>query len=306
MNWLKKISMPLTSDYLENLHDPDIRSTAPKNTQIEVFHGTTIKRLIKILQHGSLDPGVTSAIEHKSYPDASQGIFVTTSLGLFGAELYAHHASQGDKDATGDGSDTVVLSLVVPLNWLEPDPDDSRLTPEGKPNQASMTQARIMRPINVKRIKMIAINNPILSQKVPYGRDNIFDAEKTAFTPIGKMLDIITRTKNLPEEYYQLTGSRPRGMARSEVYEDQEQWLAMKLTSLYQSYYGSFYSSIFDKTLAWVYKNKVHTYDMAQSRIMEYLAFMGKTGDEVEVSDFVQGHYAPKPTENLRYYFGRV
>lgn len=310
-NWLQKISMPLSSDYVGDLFR--IKSFAPKNTKISVYHGTTSKKLANILQHGSLDPTVSNLPEHKSYKDASPGIYITTSLGLGGAELYAHHAAfgLGNSEDKGDGSDPLVLELIVPVAWIEPDPDDSRLTHEGKPNEASRSQGRILRPISIKNIRQVMISNSILSKIIPNERDDFFSQFNTAWFPIGKMLDAIKKAirsgVELPEEYYQMVNQRPKGLSRNETFQDMEQDMAEKLVTVHDTFLDSSYDvseSTFDRALEWVYKNGI--YGNATAGIQSFLnSFSPNAWNDAIKGWGRSDNYMPRQNESLFSYLRR-
>ncbi len=308
-NWLQKIAMPLIPDYMVDLFR--IQRAAPKGTKVSVYHGTTSKKLANILQHGSLDPDISGTQEFKSYQNASPGIYITTSLGMSGAEMYAHHAANGLETSThiekGDGGDPLVLELVVPIHWIEPDPDDSRTDDEGKPNQASMEQGRIMHSIPASAIKQVMINNTTLAEHEPSGRSDLFSENQTKWLPIGIMMDTISRLvaneADLPEEYYQMVGQRPRGLSRQEPREDIEQEVANKLSAFHDTFF-SFTSGTFDSALEWIYQNKGSIYGDAISGLLGFLAHMGRD-DAVEV---IEGNpdYSPQPGENLWSYLRRM
>lgn len=134
--------VPLEPDSWTSLHSPQVRELT-KGRDVIVYHGTSSKKLAKILAHGSLDPAISES--HKTFKESSPGIFITKQFGgLMGAEFYAHVSSEGGSDkerAPGDNSDAVVLELIVPLNWIEADPDDTRFKESGEINDLGADQS---------------------------------------------------------------------------------------------------------------------------------------------------------------------
>lgn len=308
MTWMHKISSPIMPDYLDNLHDPDLRRAMPPSTKIMVYHGTTSKRLALVLQTGFFDPQIAD----KSFESASPGIFVTTSLGLGGAELFAHHAANGDKDIPGDGGDEIVVELVVPFGWIEQDPDDTRIDPEtGKMNQMGRQQGRIMHPVKITHIRQIMIKNDIISTEEPHPLHGDFMYSNTSqWVPIGKMLDLIKRhVYSLPEEYGQMINVRPRGLSRTEAPEERESKLASDLLVVLHTFLSigvsQGESSDFVVTLAWIYENKIQPWSDAISSLSAYFEHMSP-GSWEEVSQSMSDRYAPIPGEHLYRYLARV
>lgn len=305
MGWLKKIALPIWSDYLHNLHDEDIRKHAPSKTEVVVYHGTSSNKLFKMIKTGQMLP----VLEARSYNNSSDGIFVTTSMVM--AELYAHHSSTGEE---GDGSDPVILELQVPFAWIEADPDDSGIIKDEHgqdvPKEANFNQGRVLRPINIKRIKTVQINNSVLSKYSPFGSDNPFDAMKTKMLPLGKMIDLIKQVskkeKDLPDLYSEMVKFRPRGLSRSQPHEDAEQIIAKGLMSVFQTFaspgpIGG--QSQFERSLGWVYKNNMN--QPATQLLPQYIEYM-KPGTWKEISEHMQGtDYFPKPNESLWMYARR-
>lgn len=300
--------MPIIPDYLEDIHSPELRKSVPPNTPIIVYHGTSSRKLANILSHGSLDPNISSQPEYRSYENSSPGIYVTiSSSGFFGAELFAWHAAKSESE--GDGSDPVVLELNVPLGWIDPDPDDSRIVDDQR-NQASKTQGRILRPINIKRIRGIQVKNSDLAQRVPYGSDDIFDRDKTKWMPIGRFLDLLSKIPILPPEYEKMVSNRPPGMSRSETYEEQEQRIADKLVQLYQTF-----NSIdpaanglapFDAALVWVYNNKNNLWGNALSSVSSFFEYMNPGSFEYYENTAGGSEYFPRPNESLFSFLDRL
>jgi len=249
-----KTALPISSDWLQDLHHPGIRENLDKTQQIVVYHGTSSKRLVNILAHGSLDPAISGSPEYKSYLSASPGIFVTTSpTGFIGAGMYAYHATSNEEN--GDGSDEVILELVVPWYWIDQDPDDTRITEQGETNDLGRIQGIVRRSISVKRIRNIVVYNKELREIIPYQPNEIFERTMTKWMPIGKFMDVVKKNvDSLPEEYRQMIG-HSKGLSRSDNYTDIEEDVAVKLLELVQTFFYSMDYS-FDDTFAWVLANK--------------------------------------------------
>ena len=301
MTWYKKIkiSMPIPSDHLLDVHNKDLRKVINKNTQIIVYHGTSSKKLAQILAHGYLDPKISSTDEYKSYSDSSPGIFVTTDgFSFMGAGLYGWHASSHEE--MGDQGDSIILELVVPWNWINPDPDDLK-------EDLARRQGVINRPISIKRIRSIQIRNLTIAGIIPYSTDDTFDRDATKWMPIGKMMDIISKLiKNgyeLPEEYYQMVNNRPKGLSRSEPGEDMEGKLAQGLINIIHQFY-SIDSVSYDQALIWVFQNKNNLYGNALDLIKDFIRYIGNN-----VEDFLESapeEYLPQQYENFISYVMRV
>jgi hypothetical protein len=298
MNWYKK-AMPINADYLNNLHDPRIREHLDPKTEIVVYHGTSSKKLANILAHGSLDHSISGLEEYKSYQGASPGIFVTTdATGFQGAEMYGHHAANDDEE--GDGGDPVILEMVVPWVWIEPDPDD-------KHEHLARRQGVINRPISIKRIRSMKIKNSILSQEIPTESSNFFDMTSTQWLPIGKMIDVISKMTQagyeLGEEYYMMVNNRPKRLSRQDPYEDREGRLATNLSSIMANFF-SIDQGVYDKALAWIFQNKNNLYGDALALLVSFVEYSGK--DSKYLLESMPDYYKPNSGEGFMSYINRI
>jgi len=304
MNWLEKICMPIIPDQIEDIHHPEFRKAIPPKTPIIVYHGTSSAKLSRIIQHGSLDPAISGQAENKSYSDASEGIFVSIqATGFGGAELYAWHAAQHESD--GDGSDPVILELEVPLEWIDTDPDDSAVV-DGNRNQASKIQGRVLRSIDIKRIRQLQIKNNQLASRVPYQGENIFDRDKTEWMPIGKMMDLIQKTPGLSKEYQQMTKpTRPRGLSRCEPLPEYEQKVSDGLFMLYSIFNaGPDSNGMYDASLVWAYSNKNVLHGDAMSAVQSFFEYM-KPGSFEYYNESAPDEYKPRVGESLMSFLRR-
>jgi hypothetical protein len=268
-NWYKKAS-PISSDWLQDLHHPGIKENIG-NQQVVVYHGTSSKRLFQILAHGSLDPSITEKEEFKSYQSSSYGIFVSTSATSFmSAGMYAFHAAEHEE--TGDGSDKVVLELVVPWKWIEEDPDDTEYI-DGERSDLGKTQGVIRRPISVKRIRNIVVYNDVLKDLIPSESDDILEGERTRWVPIGNLMDVVKKNKDILSEEYQQMSFFSKGLSRTDPYTDREEEVALKLLTLIQTFLDPTDYS-FDDSLSWVLSNKDLIYDQ-RGMLEKYLRDFG-------------------------------
>jgi hypothetical protein len=314
-NWYR-LAMPLPTDYLRNLHDPDLRKNVPPERELIVYHGTSTKKLVYILSHGYLDPDISSQDEYRSYNGSSKGIFVTTSAkGFTGAELYAHHSSsmQGaDEGQSGDGSDPVVLELIVPIGWIQQDPDDTRIDLEtGQMNDLGKMQGVVQRKISIKRIKNIYLKNEQIAEYHGLNSQEFFDQGMTEWMPIGIFLDrvikLIKKGVDLPEEYQQMAQMiRPRGLSRSDAYEDVEHKIVEGLMMLIATFFEPNLVS-YDQILSWVFQNKINYYDNA-AKVIEsfFVQFVGQEDWEKMVEEQMPDYYRPKDYEPLIAYLKRA
>lgn len=300
-----RLAVPFESGLLESLHDPDLRAALTKQSVI-VYHGTSSKKLAKILQHGSLDPETSQ--EFKTFPEATQGIFVSKRIIGFGssAELYANVSAERD------GSDPVILELVIPLSWIQVDPDDTRLLEETKElNLAGKAQGMVTRSINIKHIKGVILQGKQINQVAPGEQSGIFDSNKTQMLPIGVMLDkiktAIKKGIQLPEEYHEMVNLRPRGLTRHPPPSELPEKVAMGLTNLYDNIWapgGTAPSGrpIYDEALLYILRNPHQIYGSAISAIQGFLEKIGESYQILEES----GWGMPTSGENLLKYLKRL
>lgn len=176
MNWLQKIAMPFSSESWDNLHGHPLGDRL-----VYVYHGTSSGKLLKALQHGSLDPQKSS--ENKSWQASSPGIFVARSYGFFSASMYAYHAANDEN--TGDQTQPVVLMLQIPYSWIDYDPDD---VPKDK--LYNTDQGVVRRPIPIKNIVGIL-----------YFKDN---DDNWKWTTTKEFFNLLNKTPNLPPAMQQL------------------------------------------------------------------------------------------------------
>ncbi len=286
---------PLEPYSWTSLHSQQIRELT-KGRDVVVYHGTSSKKLAKILVHGSLDPAISGG--HKTFKESSPGIFITKQPGgLMGAEFYAYISSEGgsDKERTpGDNSDAVVLELIVPLNWIETDPDDTKFKESGEINDLGADQGIVRRPLNIKRIKTVLLKGLEVSKIVP------------EWTPIGIAIDKISKAiksgKQLPEEYILMSGQKPKGLSRQETYYDIEEKVAKGLTNLHDNWFSPDYK-VHEAALVWVLKNKA--YGLALPSIKSFFESIGVNFEEFK--ERTEGSYWwPKPNEYLTNYLKRV
>jgi hypothetical protein len=290
-----KNDVPLEPYSWTSLHSPQLRELT-KGKDVIVYHGTSSKKLAKILAHGSLDPAMAGG--HKTFKESSPGIFVTKQFGgLMGAEFYAFVSSEGasDKERTpGDNSDAVVLELIVPIDWIKQDPDDTRISESGEINDLGADQGIINRPLNIKRIRSVLFKGPEISKIVP------------EWTPIGIAVDKIAKAiksgAQLPEEYMAMAGQKPKGLSRQKSYVDREGRIAEGLHHLHDNWFAPNYK-IYDAALIWVLKNG--PYGLALPSIKSFFESIGidfeKFKEQAEGS-----YYWPKLNEYLDNYLKRV
>jgi hypothetical protein len=284
-----KLAVPFEALEFESLHDKELREVIKKD--IIVYHGTSSKKLAKIINHGSLDP--TMSQNFKTYENASPGIFVSKREGgLIGAEMYANISSQGDK------SDPVLLEIVVPFHWISEDPDDSRHDESGNLNHLGKAQGLINQPISIKRIKRVWAQGEEINEIAPSkDKGDFFDRSKTAFIPLGVFLEKIKKAvragQNLPDEYYEMVNMNIKGLSKSNPTIEREQVIAKGLENFFHNYYEV--KDVYKEALLTVLNSK--TTD-ANSIIQE---FLGKLGE-----DFEDVYYKPNRFENIFIYLKRT
>jgi len=303
MNWyslakLYKKTDAISTDYIDDLHNEDLRKGVPSTTEIIVYHGTSMKKFVDIMIHGSLDPG--KSVDKKNYEKVTTGgIYITSSPSFWSAEMYAFVSGKNDQ------SDNVVIELVVPLGWIEKDPDDTRYNEKGEMNSQGKTQGYVRKPINIKRIRQIKVYNTELRKIKPNPNNDILIGEWTAWMPVGKFFDLIKRSvqKNLPlaPEYKMLVSGRPRGLSRTPPSLDKEQEVAEKLITIWHSFF-EIGSVPFEKVLAWAYKNK--PYDAYQG-IQKFLNDM-RPGAFEEFINMCGSEYMPRKGESFYFYIKRI
>jgi hypothetical protein len=302
---LNKLAMPFDSELFDSLHSKHIRETIPKDREVIVYHGTSSKRFVKILQYGSLDP--VQSIENKAWENTtSGGIYVTRKFeGFTGAESYARHSSTNDG---GDGSDPTILEIVIPLSWIELDEDDLKIDPEtGKINDLGENQGVVKRSINIKRIRRIMFKGKEISQISKAYSSNVFDLDKTEFLPVGIMLDKIKKAINkgieLPPEYYQMVNSRPKGLSKREPIPEREEIIAKELESLYDNLFDPtdhpHDKSVYENALIYVFNNK-NMYDL-EKYIKNFILYVGQDPEYFE-----NAYDMPRKGENIISYLKRI
>lgn len=302
-----RIAFPLYLDSVSHLHHPEFRKAIPPNTQVIVYHGTSSAALASMLQHGQL----SWQAERKNYPNTTPGVYVTTSPGFFSAEMYGH------KSTETQGGDEVVLELQIPLGWIVPDPDDTRIDEQGNMNDLGRKQGMVTRPISVKSIKQLKVHSDELAPV--FRQDAVQDAPDimgywTPWMPVGKFLDSIARAIkkgiSLPQEYAMMVGARPRGLAKSPAPESREQELANELLSLYHTMIEINLEgevSDYDKTLWWVHRNKFSGWEPALKVIQPYFTELGGQGAWDHYQESYQGtDYWPKPGESVWRFLKRL
>jgi hypothetical protein len=309
-NWYSKYNykcaqMPIPTDHIEDLHGEELKKALVRSkAKATLYHGTSSKKLAKILQHGALDPEVPQQDPSiKSYEGSSRGVFLTSSENW--AEAYAHNAS------SQDGSDSVVLEVVVPYSWLDIDPDDTKYNPDtNEVNMLGKTQAMISRPLSFKHIKSVHITE---------WRDNselrkVFEDAGNAFIPIGVFVDRLKKLnkidpKTVEGEYEQMTIERKKGLSRSMAHEDFEYQIAQSLVGMMQSYFVEPYNftvngiGLMDFTVAYIYSHH-NIYQNAVTFLREYMQSAGLDYDEYmgNLPDYLQ----PKPNESIHGYLARL
>jgi hypothetical protein len=290
-----KLAVPLDPYNWTSLHSFEVRELA-EGKDVVVYHGTSSKKLAKILAHGSLDPAMSGG--NKTFKESSPGIFVTKQPGgLMGAEFYAFISSEGgnDKERTpGDNSDAVVLELIVPLDWIETDPDDTRFQEGGKMNNLGEDQGIVHRPLNIKRIRSVLLKGSEVSKIVP------------EWTPIGIVIDKIAKAiksgAQLPEEYAAMSGQKPRGLSRQQAYYDIEERIAKGLVNLHDNWFSPDYKT-HEAALVWALKNGAH--GLALPAIKSF--FDSIVANFEDFKEGAEGSYWwPKPNEYLVNYLKRV
>ena len=295
-----KLAVPLDPHEWENLHSPQMREIVPKGREVIVYHGTSSKKLANMMQHGSIDP--TMAAENKTYEDDSPGVFVTKQpTGFGGAELYANIAAQHKE--MGDGSDRVILELVIPLDWIQNDPDDTRYDEKGNINQYGANQGIVTRPIEMSRIRSVMFQGDKIGQAVPGASNDMFEKDKSEWLPIGTMMQRIKdRVHGLPEEYSVMV-QNSQGLSRQEPKIDVEDKIAEGLTMLHNTFFDPSRAGVRESALAFAFKNS--PYAPAMETVHK---FFTELGEDIEYFTDNVGHssYAPKPGENLSSYLRRI
>lgn len=298
-----KLAVPFDASELNSLHDPEVRA-ALSGREVVVYHGTSSKRLAKILQHGSLDPDRSNEV--KVHDNSSPGIFVTKNpTGFTGAELYANIAAQNPEK--GDNSDRVILELVIPIDWILPDPDDTKYDEQGNMNDLGRSQGIVTKSVNVKRIRNVLLEGQQITQVAPagYEESNIFDRYKTEWLPVGVMLDKIRKAikanVELPEEYYEMVSTRSRGLSRSAPASEKEEQAARGIINMYDNVFQPGGLS-HDKVLLFFLNNPNLLYSSAESTLKLVFDSLGVGWEEM-----VDGlSELPKQHESLFSYFKRA
>ena len=297
--YLKK-AMPIDTTYVRSLHDPELRSALGKR-KVTVYHGTSSKNLAKIIAWGSLDPSKAE----KTWDHVTPGIYVTRQLGGFGgAWLYANHSSQID------GSNPVVLELVIPINWISPDPDDTRYDEKGELNVAGEDHGIINRPVNIKNIKGVCFQGNEISEIKPGYREFQFETPKTKWLPFGTALRIINKKKaELPPEYAEMVRAIPRGLARTQAYEEAENIYANKMGTFYETYIGSPDDTFggkraSERALIWLLVNKNKLWGTALAGLENFGKYIGV--DIISRMEYIGEDNCPKPNETLAAFLKRV
>lgn len=287
-----KLAVPIEADYIHNIHDPSFREAVGERELI-VYHGTSSKKLSKILEHGALDASIGK--DYKTYPEASHGIFVTTKYaGFLSAELYARTS------ADSDGSDPVILELVLPLKWIGIDPDDMRELEGGEINQAGRVQGMVSKPISLNRIKKVMLQGDAIGKIAPAGLPGIFDANKTEWMTLSQAMKLIKKNKeDLPEEYEEMAGLGRR-LNRMEIKKDVEDIYAEKFAILNNTFFETSYD-VRERALVWLLKNP----GALVGRVL--IGLKGFYGDKFDaLMEDLQGDYEPKPFESLARFLDRI
>jgi len=297
-----KYAVPIELTNVRSLHESEFREAVNKKKVI-VYHGTSSKKLALIIRHGSLDP--TQARDYINWENTSPGIYVTRQLeGFTGAWMYANHA------ASQDGGNPVVLELVIPLHWIDLDPDDTRHDEAGNINDLGENQGVVHRPINIKSIKGVQLQGAKIGKIKPQLNNDIFEQDKTEWMPIGVALKLITKNiSNLPYEYKQMVEPIPRGMARQMASEDLENKYAEAMDIFYGTYIGSPSDRINGKSinevaLIWFMKKPHVLWNNAETALKEFGKIIGV--DMSEHLEYLGDYLAPKPYETLARYLQRI
>lgn len=297
--WYKRVTADaLNTDYLSNIHDKELREGVPPKTDIVVYHGTSMKKLLGILQHGSLDPAISK--DKRNYDNSTiGGIYVTISFGFFSAEMYSNKSAE-------DGSDGVVLELVVPLGWIEQDPDDTRHDEKGEMNDLGKKQGIVRRPIDKRRIRQIKVHSQAFAQASPSPNNDFFSKSWSNWMSMADFYSLTRKLAKqkipLPQEYGALVGLNLKGLSRQNAPIDLEQTVAEQLLTLWNTIFD-IGSLNFEKVLGWVYKNK-NVYN-AQQGLQSFMEF-ARPGAYQEFMTSAPDNYKPKPGEDWRRYLSRV
>ena len=296
-NIFYKVAIPLNPEGWESLHSKRIKDIA-SNKEVIVYHGTSSKKLAMILEHGSIDPSAKS----KTFDNSSQGIFVTKEIGGFnGAELYANISAQHEEK--GDGSDRVILELIIPLSWIQPDPDDTRYDEQGNVNSLGANQGIISQPIKVSRIRSVMLQGDEIGEIAPSGNSGMFDSNKTEWLPIGVMMKKIKNNPHgLPEEYSTMIQHSKR-LSLKEPSIDKEDELAEKLTILHNTFFDPYRRDIREKALEFTLTNSPQS--PAKESILKFFNQIGENTEDF-TNNFENSQYEPKIGETLSSYLRRI
>lgn len=288
-----------STDYIENMHHPELKGM-PAKSEIVVYHGTSIAKFAAIMRHGSLDPQISQS--KKNYEQVTTGgIYVTINPGFGSAELYAHQSSANDK------SDNIVLEMVVPYNWIEHDPDDTRIDEQGVMNSQGRTQGIIRRAINIRRIRQVKALNPVLSQAAPSKDGNPFNRLWTQWMPIAKFYKLVQKAVEngqLDENYKIFAGGTYPGLSRKGPKIDSQQEFAERLACLLNTHFDMNLVN-FEKILVWAYKNQNAAFGPAVNGTNTFLEAM-QPGLSKRFQEEVQQDYQPKPAESLQSFLNRI